>query len=72
MQFNYRNGAVYLVVTIRMGVAYGNRGEEYVFSKTINNPCNKSTQKSNTWVTGRFRSLRAYAVELDRFAKFTN
>jgi len=55
-----------------MGVAYGNRGEEYVFSKTINNPCNKSTQKSNTWVTGRFRSLRAYVVELDRFAKFTN
>lgn len=38
VQFNYRNGAMYLVVTIRMGVAYGNRGEEYVFSKTINNP----------------------------------
>jgi len=28
---------------ICMGIAYGNPPEEYVFSKTINNPCNKST-----------------------------
>lgn len=58
-----------------MGVAHGNRGEEYVFSKTINNPRNKSTRESNTWVTGnvcvRFRAVRRTRAD-PRIAKFAN